>query len=326
MQTFLSRQQAASSNRARLAKLLHSVSLYMSCVRSSLIFGLHATGLTDAVLRKLSATDSRHLRAIARSPAHITHESTAELRRRLRVVSPEMALVALLRRRIRACTDPASVADMEQQLKWLTHLTEPTVPGQAGSHCRLVPCSVSIGVACPTCGQYTKQHGPRPERAPTPKSTQYTAHTVDGLPQCRHCLSRFTRAEALQKHLRGACPVLHGGLPPTTLAAGDCYHCFRSVGSFESGGIAWAFVPGPAGSTLACTFDRLSRLPAKPAPKLEAYSCRDSFCDGAPTALRFLPSVGLAAGVLVSSNIFVLRIPGFGLIKLRHRACAQRLA
>ena len=107
MQTFLSRQQAASSNRARLAKLLHSkqlsirrrVSLYMSCVRSSLIFGLHATGLTDAVLRKLSATDSRHLRAIARSPAHITHESTAELRRRLRVVSPEMALVALLRRR-----------------------------------------------------------------------------------------------------------------------------------------------------------------------------------------------------------------------------------
>ena len=199
MQTFLSRQQAASSNRARLAKLLHSVSLYMSCVRSSLIFGLHATGLTDAVLRKLSATDSRHLRAIARSPAHITHESTAELRRRLRVVSPEMALVALLRRRIRACTDPASVADMEQQLKWLTHLTEPTVPGQAGSHCRLVPCSVSIGVACPTCGQYTKQHGPRPERAPTPKSTQYTAHTVDGLPQCRHCLSRFTRAESTAK-------------------------------------------------------------------------------------------------------------------------------
>ena len=104
MQTFLSRQQAASSNRARLAKLLHSkqlsirrrVSLYMSCVRSSLIFGLHATGLTDAVLRKLSATDSRHLRAIARSPAHITHESTAELRRRLRVVSPSVPVLTLL--------------------------------------------------------------------------------------------------------------------------------------------------------------------------------------------------------------------------------------
>ena len=208
----------------------------MSCVRSSLIFGLHATGLTDAVLRKLSATDSRHLRAIARSPAHITHESTAELRRRLAGCES-----------IRACTDPASVADMEQQLKWLTHLTEPTVPGQAGSNCRLVPCSVSIGVACPTCGQYfdnmrhmlshhTKQHGPRPERAPIPRSTQYTAHTVDGLPQRRHCLSRFTRVEALQKHLRGACPVLHGGLPPTTLAAGTATTASEVLGASNQAG------------------------------------------------------------------------------------------
>ncbi|CAE7822925.1 jockey\pol [Symbiodinium sp. CCMP2592] len=99
-QTLACRQQAASANRMRLAKLLHSkrialkrrLSLYLSCVRSSLLFGLHATGFTEAVLRRLDALDSRHLRAIAHSPAHITHESTLSLRKRLKVSSPAEAL------------------------------------------------------------------------------------------------------------------------------------------------------------------------------------------------------------------------------------------
>ena len=33
-------------------------------------------------------------------------------------------------------------------------------------------------------------------------------HAVDGMPQCRHCSAKFTRFEALQKHLRNGCPKL----------------------------------------------------------------------------------------------------------------------
>ena len=59
-----------------------------------------------------------------------------------------------------------------------------------------------------------RQHPVNPTTIPVaacrPKATDYTSHTISGLPQCRHCLKTFTRVEAMQKHLRGACPVLHG--------------------------------------------------------------------------------------------------------------------
>ena len=210
MQTLLFRQQAASANRARLVRILHHrqlalrrrVSLYLSCVRSSLIFGLHAT------LRKLDATDSRHLRAIAKSPSHITKESTTALRLRLRVQSPEEAIVALLRRRIACCQEAASVEDLQSHLSALlsnAHTSEGVSPSPS-----IVPCNAKQPVACPVCGVYfdsmrhmlshqARQHGCQLPKVPLPKSTDYTAHTVQCLPQCKHCLGVFTRVEAFKK-------------------------------------------------------------------------------------------------------------------------------
>ena len=76
MQTLKHRLQAAASNRHRLLKILHSrvltiherVRLYIACVRSSLLYGIHATGQTAATIRMLDAYDARALRAISRSP------------------------------------------------------------------------------------------------------------------------------------------------------------------------------------------------------------------------------------------------------------------
>ena len=231
MQTLLFRQQAASANRARLVRILHHrqlalrrrVSLYLSCVRSSLIFGLHATGLTAATLRKLDASHSRHLRAIAKSPSHITKKSTTALRLRLRVQSPEEAIVALLRRRIACCQEAASVEDLQSYLSALlsdAHTSEGVSPSPS-----IVPCNAKQPVACPVCGVYfdnmrhmlshqARQHGCQLPKVPLPKSTDYTEHTVQGLPQCKHCLGIFTRVEALKKHLRRSCPVLHEGTTP----------------------------------------------------------------------------------------------------------------
>ena len=242
MQTFQFRQQAASANRARLAKLLHSrqlalkrrLSLYLSCVRSSLIFGLHATGLNEAVLRRLEATDSRHLRALARSPSHITHESTTALRKRLQTSSPATALQELLQRRIAGCQDAQGKAVMQVHLNQLQRILGHSVTSTQESTelglGKLVPCHADQQVACPICGLYfpgmrimlsrkARQHKSAPHNTNTnstvatsnmPTARDYTSHTVAGLPQCKHCLTVFTRVEAMKKNLRGACPVLHG--------------------------------------------------------------------------------------------------------------------
>ena len=45
---------------------------------------------------------------------------------------------------------------------------------------------------------------------PKPLPMPYATHLLDGMPTCRHCRRQFKRHEALKKHLRRACPVLHG--------------------------------------------------------------------------------------------------------------------
>ena len=78
-------------------------------------------------------------------------------------------------------------------------------------------------VPCDICGCYfpgrrimlshrARQHKEAPSLI-THKDTlhaQYTLHTVDGMPTCKHCNTTFNRVDGLKKHSRGACPVLHG--------------------------------------------------------------------------------------------------------------------
>ena len=68
---------------SRILSLKYRVRLYVACVRSSMLFGQHAVGLTAAVCYKLETADARALRAIAKSPSFITHEATSKLRARL---------------------------------------------------------------------------------------------------------------------------------------------------------------------------------------------------------------------------------------------------
>ena len=108
LQTFEHRHKAALHNRQRLLQVLHSrclprklrVRLYVACICSTLQYGLHAVGIPVEVLRRLEAFDARMLRGIARSPAHMTHETSSHLRQRLGVHSPPDALLRLLRGRI----------------------------------------------------------------------------------------------------------------------------------------------------------------------------------------------------------------------------------
>ena len=223
------RLKAASANRSRLNKLLHSrqlhvrrrISLYVSCVRSSLLFGVYAVGLNEWSLRRLVAADSRHVRSIARSPAHLSHESNAALRNRLQIQGPLQDLIATMKRREAACSDVAFVQHLQDLGQWIQHsLKTPEDVDLPDDHGKLRWCGPAEGVACTVCGVYftcmrtmkthrTKMHGAQASKFPPTVSLTHTEHSKDGMPHCLHCDRKFTRVEALKKHLRGSCPVLH---------------------------------------------------------------------------------------------------------------------
>ena len=70
-QTCRHRLQIAQAQRTRLLRFLHSrqlslqrrVTFYLSCVRSTMLYGIHAIGVTDTVLQKVEVADAKYLRA-----------------------------------------------------------------------------------------------------------------------------------------------------------------------------------------------------------------------------------------------------------------------
>ncbi|CAE7797071.1 unnamed protein product [Symbiodinium sp. CCMP2592] len=241
MQTLAHRIQAAMHNRQRLLKLLHSkriavksrVRLYAACIRSTLFYGLHAVGLPEDVLRRVDAFDSRSLRAISNSPAHLTHETTIHLRKRLGIQSPRDYFLGLLQRRVQRSGDPAS---RERFQAILLMLEQTDLPSAAVSE--EVPLMESGGVACRVCGQIfinsrimrshkarkhklPAQPSPSPPTATAPQdpphkpsgegvlaATTYNLYATDGMPTCRLCGATFTRVEGLKKHINRGCKVL----------------------------------------------------------------------------------------------------------------------
>ncbi|CAE7466615.1 unnamed protein product [Symbiodinium sp. CCMP2592] len=127
------RLQVAEAQRARLLKVLHSrtlpttkrVQLWQACVRSSALYGLHLVDLQQRHVVRITVTLVRHLRAIARSFAHMTQESSRALLERLNVEDP---LLSLLQRgqkllvKTRESSDP--MVARPRIMRWLAHITE----------------------------------------------------------------------------------------------------------------------------------------------------------------------------------------------------------
>ena len=231
-------------------------------MRSSLLFGLHATGLTQAILRKLEAVDARFVRAIARDPVHLTRTSNVALYQRLRVKPIALVLEKLLKGRAKKSRDAAAVAAFQAQLH---HLQDWACDARASQRAGLLQIEAGRQYPCAVCGQYfasmqhllSHQARQHPEQVPKKTgrmhSQAYVAGTVDGMPTCVHCSASFTRVEALKKHLHRACPVLHGKQsrrpePPPTQYHTDpqaSHTVFSKVGADE--GTAVKVAAAPAG-------------------------------------------------------------------------------
>ena len=143
----------------------------------------------------------------------------------MRVESPTATLRLLLKRRCSNAVDMQLKAWFEQRLCGLDEGW--TLTGKS-QELHLTPEGIP-GVVCPDCGitfvnrrhmlsHQARKHRQDPDTSYSVHITRqtkrtgewYMHHAVDGMPQCRHCSQKFTRFEGLKKHLRQACPVLHG--------------------------------------------------------------------------------------------------------------------
>ena len=178
------------------------VRLHIACVRSTLLYDIHAVGAPVEVLRKLDAFDARSLRSIVQSHAHMTHESTTSLRKNIGVTSPCDSILALLKSRSQRSSEDASQKRFAQ-----LHLD--ILKSQASSQAAPAlgeSAYQAWGVPCHVCGQYflntriMRSHNAR-KRKPAvadpitqPKRPQvrgvtpaecYGQFAKDGMPTCR---------------------------------------------------------------------------------------------------------------------------------------------
>ena len=217
--------------------LKQRVQLWRACVLSSLVHGLSTVGLSRSGAKSLCTRVVRHLRGLSSSPVHLTGESNTALLARLGVPHPIQDLIGanerLLKRHcmsgdimvahplvLKRFTDVcASLHQLMQQdpLQAVVHTHHPEVPratdgtmleGPINCAEDVVPasfvcdvCYLAFGSLAMLRKHYVQCHG---------QSLQMTtgvfdrwAHSLQGMPTCRHCSHVFGGWGDLQRHIQG---------------------------------------------------------------------------------------------------------------------------
>ena len=229
-QTLAHRLKVAAMSRQRLQKILHSshalslrcrTSLYLTCVRAPAMYGLYAVGLTQDVMYRLGVFEARHVRALAKSPVHITRESTSALYARLKISTPTQDLQQLVQRRIQVVQHDSARDWFQLQPQFLLEpQSSPTEAPTRPESAALLPVVAPHAVACPTCGVYfpgtraMRIHHAKEHQASLVNSLQEKPQAWSLIMRWMECPSVVT-ASALfptfvvfKKHILNACPVL----------------------------------------------------------------------------------------------------------------------
>ena len=217
----------AKANFWRLVKVLrgrhqlgqhHRISLYRSCVWSSLSYALDCCGITRKGAHVLHTLVLRHLRGILRSPAHLDHTTDVEILNTAGLLPPlDMLRLGIIKEAQVPVVDSFILsADSE----WVSHLLDALRrPTQALQEVR--PADGNP-IACSVCGvmyigrQALLSHMQKAHPEARIRPSQTTTHTLDkaadarnGLPQCTHCQKHFTTWNGLRTHIEGGrCTVL----------------------------------------------------------------------------------------------------------------------
>ena len=214
----------------QLIPLRKRVLLWQACVWAVLRYGLTATGLDPHSAQQLRSCVMKQLRLVARSPAHVSHETNEQLLSRLGVLDPVCWLGRQCQHRVAVSRHHLGYLQPARVHQWWSVVEASFSSDSAASfssHLTEVTQILRIGSTCDICGQSFpshhalkvhkgKQHPelqPKHEPNPTVKNRrvdEYRRHAKGGLPQCRYCLKRFYGWPQFMGHFsQGACPILH---------------------------------------------------------------------------------------------------------------------
>ena len=210
--------------------LQRRVQLWQACVWSIAQYGITAIGVDSQSASAMIAQLSRQLRMVARSPAHLSHESTEALFARLGLQHPLHSLLLSTRKRVALCEQSVGHLQPPRVHQWWNILTSSfqlDAPTSSPTKLHEVTQVLQLRRRCPVCGvgfpsnhavnvhigkQHRDHRKPR-ERNPTVKNQQNDAaraHALHGMPTCRHCLKSFHAWPQFFGHFhQEACPVLH---------------------------------------------------------------------------------------------------------------------
>ena len=235
------------------------VQLWSMCVWSITRYGLSSVGLDDVCTQQLVQHVHRQLRMVARSPAHISHETSAALLHRLGLQHPVDQLAQLTAKRIELSRPHVSHLQPPGVLQWWGILLASFRVNQStpstGSQLIEVTQLLRARCNCPTCGQTFPSHHAlqvhigKSHKQPTPtdptkdpapshqrrNDERFRIRALNGLPTCRHCRRSFHGWPEFSGHFRGsACPVLHAA-PTSTAPRGSSPILAKGASAPEEG-------------------------------------------------------------------------------------------
>ena len=215
-------------NGAHHLSVAYRIRLWRACVCTSVFYSQHIVGVAPSTLRRLTTLLTRHLRAILRVPAHLTHVTNNAVWSQAKLPQPGWQLQqALLTHHQRLLdrhnidpditTTPQAFEFLNQQIQ----RPEDILLKEASS--LVVESSALPPVNCPKCDRAfptenamrihcSLQHKHLPQlQTKIPTTFDPATHAQAGMPACRLCSRQFFRWTHLKLHIESsACPALGG--------------------------------------------------------------------------------------------------------------------
>ena len=229
LQTLVYRMGLAKLEWSRLRKLVCSrhglfrqdrLRIWFSSVPPTLLYGLAATGLPKAGGRQLRNLYMRHLRAILRCPAHISHVSNREVLARAKVpdicatLEKEMHRLAHNVHRLAQQESFMVSSQLQGHMNFVCNsLREGCLMADQASSSYHNSADSEAVFDCRYCGRFfathrlrrsheSKIHNSRtPQPLPDAQLFDRWQHGLDGMPTCKHCGHQFRKWHNLQKHI-----------------------------------------------------------------------------------------------------------------------------
>ena len=207
----------------------HRTRLWLACVSTSMFYTLSAVGVTKHGLERITKACTKHLRAIQKQPAHLTHIPNSEIWHQAGLAMPgSMLFMALQRFQQNLLTKAAISPDITTQDGILVHVQHLADSLQAliakqAEQDAVPPEPDFPQIPCPECdSMFVTENAMRihcqvvhkllpPRAASTPVKFVPRLHACGGLPRCQLCLRSFYRWQNLRVHIEsGACEKLGG--------------------------------------------------------------------------------------------------------------------